>query len=263
MKSINSPLISIITVVYNGEKYLEQTIQSVLNQTYKNIEYLIIDGGSTDGTIDIIRKYESHLSYWISEPDKGVYDGMNKGINQTKGEIIGMINSDDWYELNTVELVVKKFIKEPNNSFKIFHGDLLIHENTNKKILKKYNPSLFKMLNYGVTYNHPTFFVTPDVYKKYQFNIDLISIADNQFILEILIKEKEVFVYINEVLANFRKGGISGQQSTISSIKANYKARENAGFSTLMNIKSLFINISYQLLNKSFFYIKKAIKNES
>tara|TARA_B110000902_G_C14293413_1_gene582107 strand:- start:6478 stop:7263 length:786 start_codon:yes stop_codon:yes gene_type:complete len=260
MRIESTPLVSIVTVVFNGEKYLEQTIQSVLNQTYRNVEYIIIDGGSTDGTLDIIKKYQNDIALWISEPDKGVYDGMNKGIKLAKGELIGMINSDDWYELNTVELIVEKYRNEENNSFKIFHGDLLIHEITGDTVLKKFNPSLFKMLNYGVTYNHPTFFVTPDVYKKYTFNVGLISIADNQFILEILTKEKDVFAYINEVLANFRKGGISGQQSTISSIKSHYVARANAGFSTFMKLKALSINICYQIVNKSLFYSKKHFK---
>ena len=87
------PLVSIITVVFNGEKYLEQTIKSVINQTYKNIEYLIIDGGSSDGTLDIVKKYEKQLSNWISEPDKGLYDAMNKGIKRAKGEIIGIYHT--------------------------------------------------------------------------------------------------------------------------------------------------------------------------
>ena len=109
----NEPLISIITVVYNGEEYLEQTINSVINQTYKNIEYLIIDGGSTDGTLDIIKKYDNHISYSVSESDKGLYDAMNKGISIANGELIGMINSDDWYELDAVELIVNKYLENP------------------------------------------------------------------------------------------------------------------------------------------------------
>ena len=91
------PLVTIITVVFNGEKYLQQTIQSVINQTYDNVEYVVIDGGSTDGTVDIIRKYEDKIDYWVSEPDQGIYDAMNKGIQLAGGEIVGLINSDDCY----------------------------------------------------------------------------------------------------------------------------------------------------------------------
>jgi glycosyltransferase involved in cell wall biosynthesis len=101
------PLVSIVTIVYNGEKHLEQTIRSVLNQTYPKIEYIIIDGGSTDRSPDIIRKYNKSLAYWVSEKDNGVSDAFNKGIAKSTGDIIGLINSDDWYEETTVENVVK------------------------------------------------------------------------------------------------------------------------------------------------------------
>jgi glycosyltransferase involved in cell wall biosynthesis len=92
---VNNTLISIITVVYNGVSTIEQTILSVINQTYKNIEYIIIDGSSTDGTVDIIKKYEKHLIYWVSEPDKGIYDAMNKGIRKATGEWLNFMNSGD------------------------------------------------------------------------------------------------------------------------------------------------------------------------
>ena len=91
----DKPLISIITVVYNGDKYLEETVQSVLSQTYDNVEYIIIDGASTDGTIDIIRKYEDQIDYWVSERDKGMYDAMNKGIDAASGELINFMNAGD------------------------------------------------------------------------------------------------------------------------------------------------------------------------
>ena len=99
-----SILISVITVVFNGEEHLQQTIDSISNQTYKNIEYIIIDGGSTDGTLDIIKKNEHIIDLYVSEKDDGLYDAMNKGISMAIVEIIGMINSDDWYEPNTLEI---------------------------------------------------------------------------------------------------------------------------------------------------------------
>ena len=99
----NSPLISIITVSYNAVKTIEDTITSVLNQTYSNIEYIIIDGASTDGTLEVIKKYQDDISIIVSEPDKGIYDAMNKGIERANGELIGIINADDWYEANAVE----------------------------------------------------------------------------------------------------------------------------------------------------------------
>jgi glycosyltransferase involved in cell wall biosynthesis len=99
----DKPLISIITVVFNGEKYLEETIQSVINQTYDNVEYIIIDGQSTDGTLDIIRKYEHVIDYWISEKDNGIYDAWNKGIRASSGEWIGFLGADDIYLPDAIE----------------------------------------------------------------------------------------------------------------------------------------------------------------
>ena len=96
----DKPLISIITVVYNGEKYLEETILSVINQTYDNVEYIIIDGGSTDGTIDIIKKYNDNIDYWVSEKDRNMYDGINKGLKIASGDIVASLNSDDFYADN-------------------------------------------------------------------------------------------------------------------------------------------------------------------
>lgn len=102
----NKPLISIITVVYNGEKYLEETIRSVINQTYDNIEYIIIDGGSTDGTLDIIKKYEDKIDYWVSENDKGIYDAWNKALRVAKGEWISFVGADDFLYPDAIQKYV-------------------------------------------------------------------------------------------------------------------------------------------------------------
>ena len=111
MKKKDNPLVSIITVCFNSERTIEQTIKSVLNQTYKEIEYIIVDGQSTDGTLDIINKYSSQIAKIVSEPDEGLYHAMNKGISMATGDIVGIINSDDWYEPYTVEEVVKCFVQ--------------------------------------------------------------------------------------------------------------------------------------------------------
>jgi len=237
------PLISIITVVYNGAKTLEQTIQSVLNQTYKNIEYIIIDGGSTDGTLDIIKKYENHISYWVSEPDKGLYDAMNKGISKANGELIGIVNSDDWYEYNTVSCVVENYKKHIGKS--VFHGDMYIVDILGNKKLYKFNPSIFKLKYYGATYNHPTFFVTKEEYDEHRYNYLLSSVADIQFTLEVFLKDKNKFHYIEEPLSNFRLGGTSGSLSKFQALKDGFIARKNAGMPLIQNIFALIVRIVY------------------
>ena len=125
-----APLISVITVSYNAVTTIEQTILSVINQTYSNIEYIIIDGGSTDGTVDIIRKYADRIAYWVSEPDKGIYDAMNKGTKKANGEYIAFLNSDDWYELDAVSIIAQ-FADGKNDLIsgiiKIYFYMLMVH----------------------------------------------------------------------------------------------------------------------------------------
>jgi len=232
----NDILVSIITVVYNGEKYLQQTIDSIKKQSYKNIEYIIIDGGSTDNTINIIKNNRDVINSWVSEEDRGLYDAMNKGINLAKGELIGMVNSDDWYEEDTIETVVKAYQENPNKS--IFHGDRYdILENGDKKRFN-YNPSVLKFKYYSMTFNHPTMFITATEYKEHRYNIKLASHADYQFVLEAWLKDSNKFFYINKVLSNFRLGGISGTMPFFKRLKEGYIARKSGGLSTIENIFS-------------------------
>jgi glycosyltransferase involved in cell wall biosynthesis len=114
------PLVSIITPSYNQVNYIEQTIRSVLNQSYSNIEYIIIDGGSTDGSVNIIKRYEKELTYWVSEKDDGQTDAVNKGIQRCKGELIAYLNSDDLYEENAVALIVNAYLKNPKAA--VYYG---------------------------------------------------------------------------------------------------------------------------------------------
>lgn len=235
----SNPLVSIITVVYNGEKYLEQTINSVLEQTYRNIEYIIIDGGSLDGTLGIIKSYEKHITKWISEPDQGLYDAMNKGIKIAKGELIGMINSDDWYEPNAVELIVDVYKK--NLEKKIFHGNRYDIFQDRTKIIRKFNPSRFKFLYYGMTYNHPSMFVHKDIYRESMYNTSLKALSDYEFVLTQFLKNKNVFFYINEVYVNYRIGGVSGKINIKNKLKEGFIARKSAGLYFINNLMSLFI----------------------
>ena len=250
MNRHQSPLISIITVVYNGAKTLEQTIQSVLNQSYTNIEYIIIDGGSTDGTLDIIKKHEKDISFWVSEPDKGLYDAMNKGISYAKGELIGMINSDDWYELNAVELIVECYIKNPGKS--IFHGDRYdVLEDGSRKV-KKFNSSRFKFIYYGMTYNHPSMFVHKKIYKNELYNINLQALSDYEFVLKQYIKEPENFMYLPETYVNYRLDGVSSQISMFTAIKEGFIIKKNAGMNVFQNAVSVLIRILIKTIKRKF-----------
>ena len=249
IKSNQNPLISIITVVYNGDKYLEQTIKSVINQTYKNIEYIIVDGGSTDRTLEIIKKYEEQIDYWISEPDEGLYDAMNKGIRKANGDLIGMINSDDWYELNTVKQVVQSYINNPKKG--VFHGDMYLISDKSKKILRSFNASKFKFKYYGMTYAHPTFFVSKKIYSKFQYNTRLKTISDYQFALEVFLDNSKTYYYIDQPLSNYRFGGLSDTIPTNKLLIDGFKARANAGLNIIQNMFSFLIRFvvfySYKL----------------
>ena len=201
----NAPLVSVITVVYNGVTTIEQTIQSVLKQSYKNIEYIIIDGQSTDGTLEIVEKYKDFLAYFISEKDDGIYDAMNKGIRQAKGEIVGIINSDDWYESYAVEKVVKAFTEDSKIGVVYGKVNRVLLDGTIKEQICE---PLEKLWYKGVVM-HPTVFVRRSVYDEYgMFDVSYQICSDYDLLLR-LYSSQVGFRYIDMVVANYRFGGAS------------------------------------------------------
>ena len=216
---------SIITVCFNSEKTIEQTIKSVISQTYDNYEYIIVDGASTDNTLDIIKKYKEEYPdkiLFISEKDNGIYDAMNKGIKMASGDIIGIINSDDWYESNALEIINAEYNKI-NDYNSIMYG-LLRQYKDNKFFQIKGNSHEFLKDN---MIPHPTCFVPKQIYDKYgSFSLDYRIVADYELMLRFYNIPEVNFHRVEKVLANFRIGGASnGYKATKETIrlKKNYK----------------------------------------
>ena len=241
-----APLISVITVSYNASKTIEKTILSVLKQTYTNVEYIIIDGGSTDATVDIISKYKNDISVFISEKDEGISDAFNKGIGYATGELIGIINADDWYEKDACEIMALNYSKR----FDVYYGNCNIYDFRNQVKLKKPN---FNKLNFGMSIYHPSCFITKRAYeisglysKKYALTMDY----------DLLLRLKNLnfqFKYIDKTISNFRLGGISN-----SFKKQGLKETLQIKNDNKLNCKLLnYIHYIKQFLILEIFLIKK------
>ena len=202
---MNLPKITVVTVVYNGEKYLEQTIQSIIAQTYKNIEYIIIDGGSKDSTLEIIKRYENHISHWQSEPDRGIYDAMNKGLAKASGEIITFLNADDWYEPDAVESIIEVFMQHPHLDFvfgDVIQIDPLTHHETTYRV--RLNEA-HRVMPLG----HPALFVKTMLHRQFPFDTSFRMAADYDLVLSLLDRPKSTYAYLPKRITNFRLVGIS------------------------------------------------------
>lgn len=205
--------LSIITVVLNNGKYIEECMNSVLSQTYPDTEYVVVDGGSTDGTMDVIGKYNSSISKWVSEPDHGLYDAMNKGIALSSGEVVGFLNADDCYAHERVlETVAAHMTADAIDSC---YGDLVyVDREAPGRVIRywkscAYEESLFRK---GWMPPHPTFFVRRSVYEEHGlFNPAFGSAADYELMLRLLEMQKITTAYIAEILVKMRSGGVSNR----------------------------------------------------
>ncbi|MDD3854341.1 MAG: glycosyltransferase family 2 protein [Sulfurimonas sp.] len=209
--------ISIITVVWNNEKTIKDAIESVLGQTYKDIEYIIIDGASSDGTVEVVKSYGNKISKFLSEPDNGLYDAMNKGIALATGDVVGILNSDDFYIDNgVIERVMKEFEKSQADS--VFADLVYVKSDNLNKVVRYYDSSHFtpQRFAYGWMPAHPTFFVRRWVYEKYRlFRTDLKIAADFDILARFLYTHKISYSYMKEVLVKMRLGGVSTSLSSI------------------------------------------------
>lgn len=199
--------ISIITVCLNSEKTIEQTIKSVIGQQDNDFEYIIVDGNSKDRTLEIIEKYRDNISIIVSEPDHGIYDAMNKGIDLATGDIIGIINSDDWYEPDVFGMVRKCFAE---SDAEVIYGRVnLIGTNGESEV---FIPGDIEKLRYKIGPLHPTVFVKKEIYKKYKtFQVKYKIAADYDLMLRLYIGGVK-FRCLDKVMANYRRGGTSDQE---------------------------------------------------
>ncbi|WMW23233.1 glycosyltransferase family 2 protein [Methanolobus mangrovi] len=209
-----NPKVSVITVCYNAEEFIERAINSVLNQTYKNIEYLIIDGASKDNTIDIVNKYKSKIAFFLSEPDKGIYDAMNKGINASSGEILYFLNSDDqFYDYNVIENVVRFFHR--NVAAEIVYGSIIrVDPDTNEAFVKSHN-RVEKSFFIDNAICQQGIFFTKKSFDKVGLFDDTYKIAgDYEWELRAFYKYYLTTCYYPQVIAIYREGGISSLDQT-------------------------------------------------
>lgn len=209
--------ISIITVCYNEAATIKKTFESIFSQSYKNIESIVIDGGSTDGTIDIIEKYKDKIAYFVSESDEGIYNAMNKGIKASSGEILYFLNGNDsLYSEDVLETVVNAF-KQENYDF-VYGNINLIYPKMNK--IEKYN----KGINYYISLNlpicHQSVFYKKKLFDKFGlYDENFFILADKDFNMKIWTNKKTKTFYLNKIIARFDKTGISSDKKNKKILK--------------------------------------------
>lgn len=231
----NKPLVSVITVVFNGEKYLEETIQSVITQTYDNVEYIIIDGGSTDGTLDIIKKYDDKINYWVSEEDGSIYDAMNKGLKLATGEYIGILNADDFYEPFTIEKSLALII---NNN--VDYSVAKVQYVNTKNIISPIYPLEKNKIYQEMFYPHISAFIPRIAYKKVGlFNTKFKIAGDHDMALRIHLAGFNA-IYLDEIVGRLTENGISaGISSNKESLNVAIENGQNIILAILTYIKQI------------------------
>lgn len=235
------PQISVITVSYNAVNTIEETILSVINQTYSNIEYIIIDGGSNDGTIDVIKKYSDKITHWISEPDKGIYDAMNKGASIARGEYIQYLNaSDRIYDKHTISNIVKEISAKSSD---IYYGDIIIEKRFG---IYHFRPDSLDRFNNSFPIYHPSTWIKREILLHEKFDTNFKIAADFNLFRTLYYKNRS-FTYIPIIFTKFE--GYNGISST-----AIYKNWLECQIITQNN------NGKYWNIKKHIFYIKDKLR---
>jgi glycosyltransferase len=231
---------SIITVVFNDVTHIEQTIKSVLSQNYKSIEYIVIDGSSNDGTLEIIRKYQHNISIFISEPDKGIYDALNKAIQMSTSDMVGFLHSGDFFmDNNVVTRIIKKSYQENSD---IVYSDLdYVQKFNSGLVVRHWESGDFSIdnLKYGWMPPHPTFYMRRYLYSQFgAFNLDFTICADYDCMLRFLSKKNLRVSYIPESLVKMRVGGVSNNSffNFIKKFNEDYKVLKNNKIGSFLTI---------------------------
>ena len=222
--------VSLITVTYNAGTYLADCINSVISQQYSNIEYIIVDGGSTDNTVSIIKSYEKNITRWVSEHDDGMYDAINKGIKMATGDVIGILNSDDIFASNDVVSAIASCFEDPH--LDAVYGDLVYINKTNTSIIRfweglSYNRSRF---TYGWMPAHPTFYLRRELINEYGgYHSHYITAADYEFMARYLYRYRISAQYLPKLIVRMRVGGLSNVnlKSRLRANRRDYLAMKN------------------------------------
>ena len=247
--------VSIITVVYDNESTINYAIESVLSQDYSNIEYIVIDGKSTDGTIEKIQNYKDHITCFLSEPDGGIYDAMNKGLKLATGDIIGILNSDDFYVSNDI---ISEIVHEfEDKKVDLIFGDMVYVKPENlDKITRYYRSNNFHpdKFAWGWMPGHPSCFLKREIYEKYgYFKTDYKIAADYEILTRFMAKHGISYSYIPKVLVKMRTGGVS-----TANLKSNWilnkeivrACRENGIRTNMHKVLLKYFTKIFQLIRK-------------
>ncbi|MBT7902054.1 MAG: glycosyltransferase, partial [Candidatus Marinimicrobia bacterium] len=210
MKNSKTPLISIITVVYNNEKDIRNAIESVLDQNYEYIEYIVIDGGSDDGTIDVINEYRDHISVFISETDNGIYDALNKGVLCASGDVVAILHSDDQFCNSRVVSNMMEKIEQTKVEF--CFSNMVLVDKPSGKILRYYMASYFKiwMFKIGWMPPHPTCFIKRSLFDEFgMYSTDYKIAGDFDLLVRFFYGRKIRWSYLNQITVKMSTGGVS------------------------------------------------------
>ncbi len=241
--------VSIVTTAYNSARTLKDTILSVLGQTYQDIEYIIVDGGSTDGTQEVIKTYAPKFGNrikWISEPDRGIYDGMNKGIAMATGDVVGTLNSDDYFTAtNVVERMVEAFRQHDTDAV---YGDIhFVREGAPDKMVRYYSSRPFHpfWLRFGFMPAHPSFYLKRSVYTEAGgYKLDYLIGADYEMMVRLFRKRKITATYLPMDFVTMRTGGVSTRRlkSRLTLLHEDVRAcRENGIYTNVLMISLKYL----------------------